>query len=156
MIIRSYRAADCHAIADLFHAAVHAIDDSAYSAAEQEAWAPTPPDYAAWQLRLAQRQPWVALQDARVVGFIELEPDGHIDCLYVHPALQRQGIAGRLLQHLMQEAKKRGIAQLHVEASAVARPFFEARGFALQARNSVVRRGQTLINYRMVRMPGAE
>jgi putative acetyltransferase len=98
----------------------------------------------------------VALQDARVVGFIELEPDGHIDCLYVHPAFQRQGIAGRLLQHLMQEAKKRGIAQLHVEASAVARPFFEARGFALQARNSVVRRGQTLINYRMVRMPGAE
>ncbi|ANG62761.1 histone acetyltransferase [Marinobacterium aestuarii] len=151
MIIRNYRAADCRAIADLFHAAVHALDDRDYSAAEREAWAPTPPDYAAWQLRLEQRQPWVADYVGRVVGFIELEPDGHIDCLYVHPEYQRQGIAGRLLEHLMQETSNFGITQLHVEASKPARAFFEAHGFELQAQNNVSRRGQTLINYRMHR-----
>ncbi|MCP8690147.1 GNAT family N-acetyltransferase [Marinobacterium sedimentorum] len=156
MIIRNYKTADSRAIADLFHAAVHAIASTDYSAAQCEAWAPTPPNYAAWQLRLAQRQPFVAEQDDVILGFIELEPDGHIDCLYVHPEHQRRGIAGRLLRHLLQQARILGITQLHVEASRPARPFFAAHGFELQAQNSVVRRGQTLINYRMVRMPGAE
>lgn len=149
MIIRHYRVRDCRAIADLFHAAVQAIDERDYTAAQREAWAPTPPDYAAWQHRLGERQPWVAEHSGRLVGFIELEPNGHIDCLYVHPAYQRQGIAGRLLRHLLQHARALGLGRLHVEASTTARPFFEAHGFNLQCENRVVRRGQTLINYRM-------
>jgi putative acetyltransferase len=156
MIIRSYLVTDCHAIAALFHAAVHAIDDRDYSAAQREAWAPTPPDYAAWQRRLAERQPWVAEHKGRAVGFIELEPDGHIDCLYVHPEHQRQGIAGRLLRHLLQQARHLGMTQLHVEASKLARPFFEAHGFSLQRENRVSRRGQMLINYSLVLRLGPE
>lgn len=32
-------------IADLFHRAVHAVDPNIYTRAQQEVWAPTPPDY---------------------------------------------------------------------------------------------------------------
>ncbi|UTW13133.1 GNAT family N-acetyltransferase [Marinobacterium rhizophilum] len=156
MIIRNYQEADCRAIADLFHAAVHAIDDTQYSAAQREAWAPTPPEYGSWRRRLAETQPWVAEHNGATVGFIELEPHGHIDCLYVHPAFQRRGIAGRLLHHLLGQARDLGITQLSVEASKPARAFFEAHGFRLQSENRVIRRGQVLVNSTLVLMLGAE
>ncbi|WP_020680930.1 GNAT family N-acetyltransferase [Marinobacterium rhizophilum] len=150
MMIRDYRAADCRAIADLFHAAVHAIDDAHYSAAQREAWAPTPPDYGVWAARLERRQPLVAEQDGLIQGFIELEPDGHIDCFYVHPNFQRCGVATRLLQRVLDIAQARAQCRLYVEASTAARPLFESHGFELLGQNRVERRGQVLINYRMV------
>jgi len=149
MIIRDYRAADCRAIADLFHAAVHAIDDAHYSAAQREAWAPTPPDYGVWAKRLECRQPLVAEQDGLILGFIELEPDGHIDCFYVHPNFQRGGVATRLLQRVLEVARARASCRLYVEASTVVKPLLESHGFILLGQNHVKRRGQVLINYRM-------
>lgn len=86
--IRTYQPQDADAIADLYHAAVHAIDPTVYSKEQQEAWAPTPPDKVFWKERLAQKQPFVAWREGRIVGFMELEADGHIDCAYTHPAFQ--------------------------------------------------------------------
>ncbi len=149
MRIRHYEPSDAREIADLFHDAIHAIGNEHYSREQVEAWAPTPPDYQHWQRRLDRKQPFVAEMDQKIVGFIELDPDGHIDCMYTHKDYQRQGIAGQLYEYLKTIAHQQGIERLYVEASKLAKPFFEARGFRLVKENTIERRGQRLINYSM-------
>jgi len=136
-------------IADLFHQSVHAIDPALYTPEQQEAWAPTPPDYARWSERLALKRPSLAIVEGRLAGFIELDADGHIDCLYTHPAFQGMGVASALYAYLETEARSRQLSRLYVEASRVARPFFERRGFNLIRANEVQRGGTKLTNYRM-------
>ena len=136
-------------VADLFHRAVHCIDPTLYTVEQKEAWAPTPPDYAYWLARLVIKQPWLALVDNHVVGFIESDADGYIDCLYTHPDFQNQGVACALYEQLLMIANTRESDRLYVEASIVAKPFFERRGFVQIAENRVQRKGVTLINFTM-------
>lgn len=147
--IRAYQSNDAHAIADLFHNAVHGIDSSTYSEAQKEAWAPTPPDYSDWQARLEETKPFVATLDNQIVGFVELSADGHIDCFYVHRDHQRKGIAQALFGHLFAVAKRNGVSRLYVEASKVAKPFFRKNGFVVMSENQVERKGQVLVNFSM-------
>ena len=135
-------------IADLFYLAVHAIEPGVYSPEQQQAWAPKP-DYLKWQQRLANKRPFVALIQKQVVGFLELEPDGHIDCAYTHPEFQRQGVAAALLKHAEKHAQKAGLSRLFLEASKNARPFFEKQGFTCLHENEVTINNQTLINFVM-------
>ncbi|MBW4934964.1 GNAT family N-acetyltransferase [Marinobacter sp. F4206] len=136
-------------IADLFHWAVHAISPSVYGPKQKEAWAPTPPDYTYWSERLVETKPMVAIMDDRIAGFMELGEHGHIDCAYTHPDFQRRGVASALYAYVLAEAKARHLDRLYVEASLVARPFFEHRGFSVITQNEVERNGVTLVNFRM-------
>lgn len=136
-------------IADLFYSAVHHINPSIYTKVQQEAWAPTPPNYDNWSVRLKNKKPFVAIIDGNIAGFIELERDGHIDCLYTHPKFQQKGVATALYKHLLAEAHRNKIKRLHVEASHIARNFFTKQGFILIKENEVFRNGVTLVNYTM-------
>lgn len=149
MEIRNYRPEDAKEIAELFHGSVHALVGGPYSEAELEAWSPTPVDHAHWRARLATKKPFVAEMEGAIVGFIELEPDGHIDCFYTHRDFQRRGVGRRLYDHLLAAARARGIVRLHVEASEIARPFFEGVGFVLERPQCVERGGESLTNYIM-------
>lgn len=149
MNIRPYNESDYMEIAKLFHDSVHAIAPELYSDDEKEAWAPTPPDNVTWKSRLAKKQPYVASKQNVIVGFIELEEDGHIDCLYVHKDHQGLGIGSRLLEYLIQKAHDRNITSLYVEASKVAIPLFEKFGFRYKSTNKITLNGQTLTNYNM-------
>ncbi len=151
MKIRQYKPDDSAQIADLFHSAVHAIDDTLYSSRQLEAWAPSPPDYYFWAQRLALKKPFVAYIDKYIIGFIELEEDGHIDCLYVHKNYQGQGVAAGLFSYLFDLAKTRKINRLYVEASKPAVPFFKKQGFNILRNNLVILRGEVLENYCMAR-----
>ena len=132
---------------EIFTDAVHAIPDEMYSVAQKQAWAPRHAHDAQWCHRLELKQPFIALASERAVGFIELEANGHIDCLYVAPKSQRQGVASRLYTHLQNVARARQQTRLFVEASKAAKPFFEKRGFVLKRANKIFRLGETLTNY---------
>lgn len=149
MRIEPYSPSRALEIADLFHAAVHAVDSSIYTPEQKEAWAPTPPDYTRWAERLDTKRPFMAIIGDRVAGFMELDPDGHIDCTYTHPDLQRQGVASALYEHLLAEAARRKMTLLYVDASHGARPFFERRGFSMVSQHEVHRNGVTLTNFSM-------
>lgn len=136
-------------IADLFYQSVHAIDSSVYTVEQKAAWAPTPIDYAFWSARLEAKKPFVAIVNNQVAGFIELDADGHIDCTYTHPDFQGMGVASKLYEHLLAEAIKRNLQRLYVEASIIAKPFFEHRGFAVFRGNAVQRHGESLVNFSM-------
>ena len=149
MNIRRYQESDCSEIADLFHSAVHAIDQTVYSKEQQEAWAPTPVDYDFWRKRLTSTRPFVATSGGVVVGFVELLSDGYIDCLYVHKDHQGSGIAGYLMQQVFEQAKIQGLNSLYVDASDLAMPLFKKYGFKLFESKRRSLRGQLLSQHRM-------
>ncbi len=138
-------------IADLFYQAVWRSDDEVYNAEQKAVWAPKP-DYVLWHKRLADKQPWLAKIDQRIAGFIELDPDGHIDCTYTHPDYQGQGVASALYQQLELTASNRDLQRLYVEASIIAQPFFQRWGFSVVKENIIQRDGVTLSNFTMEKL----
>lgn len=151
MEIQSYIPDRAIEIVELFHRSVHAIDPLVYSPEQKEAWAPTPPDYDYWLKRLNEKKSFLAIVDNRVVGFMELDLDGHIDCAYTDPKFQGRGVASALYQHLLAEACSRKISRLYVEASLIAKPFFEHRGFCVIKKNKIQKQGVSLVNFTMER-----
>jgi putative acetyltransferase len=149
MDIQTYSPDNAREIADLFHKSVHAIAPSLYSSEQKEVWAPALVDYEGWAERLNVKNPFVAFIEGRVAGFIELDADGHIDCIYTHPDFQGRGVAAALYERLLAEARVKNIKRLYVEASLVAKPFFEHRGFSMVKKNEVQRNGITLVNFSM-------
>jgi N-acetylglutamate synthase-like GNAT family acetyltransferase len=54
---------------------------------------------------------------------------GHIRHFATHPDLLRQGAAGVILRHCIDEARANGIARLFAQATLTAQLFYEAYGF---------------------------
>ncbi len=151
VVVRRWRPEDTRQIVALFHGTVHAINRGDYTQEQVDAWAPARIDQAAWAAQFAGRCTFVAEEDARIVGFADLESDGHIDRVYCHKDRQRMGIGTMLLVAIEDEARRGGLTRLSVEASITAQSFFERRGFRLIAEQAVVRRGVAFVNYRMER-----
>ena len=149
MTIRRYRPSDTPALLALFHDTVHAVNARDYSPEQLNAWAPPTQDADAWTARLTARDTLVAEDGPLLVGFCDLEGDGHLDHLYCHANYQRRGVGTRLLEGIEQIAREKGITHLTTEASITARPFFEARGFQTLQAQTVHVRGLAFANYRM-------
>lgn len=105
----------------------------------------------------------VAEEAGRPVGFAELEPNGHIDRVYVSADHQQRGIGRQLLTVVLAEARRVGLTRLFTEASITPRPFFEAQGFTVLAPHIVTCRGDyaaakqnrcgaEFVNFRMERV----
>ena len=149
MSIRPYRPADAALLASLFRAAVCSVAPGDYTAPQARAWASSLIDEAKFAERCAVKSTWVAEIEDRIAGFSDLESDGHIDMLYVHPHLQRRGVAPALLGHIEKLARALGLARLYTEASITARAVFERMGFRVIASQSVAVHGESLTHYRM-------
>ena len=147
--IRHYCPEDVGAIVALFRDTVRRINIRDYSVEQVRAWAPDEIDGQRWADRLANRCCVIAEIDGVIVGFADLESDGHLDHLFVHADHQRRGVGAALLAALHGEAARRGIARLFTEASITARPFFERHGYRVLQEQVVVVRGVELVNYRM-------
>lgn len=145
--IRSATPHDEAALIALFRASVREVARRDYSEVQVRAWAPDEIDPARWRARLAEERVFVAEDEAELAGFATLAAGGLIDMLFVHPARLRRGVASALLERIAEI----GPPLLRTEASLTARPFFEARGFRVVARQTVLLRGQTFTNFRMER-----
>lgn len=154
LTIRPYRESDLDSVIAIFQAAIRETAARDYSPAQIAAWVQV--DRKAWARRRMDRLTWVANLGATSAGFTDLEADGHLDMMFVHPAHQGQGIASRLLAKVEDAARAKGLSRIFTEASITARPFFERRGFQLVAAQSVAIRGQTLTNFRMEKLRGEE
>jgi putative acetyltransferase len=146
--VRDYGVADCDATIAIFLAAIREVASRDYTPDEIEAWAQVE-DRDAWATRRASRPSFIAECDGVTIGFSDLEQDGHLDMMFVHPAYQGIGVASLLLVKVEDEARRQGLDRIFTEASLTAKPFFERRGFTVVARQSVEKRGQRLTNFRM-------
>lgn len=149
MEIRRYRRGEEEALWTLFYETVHMVNRADYSVAQLQAWAPAEHEATQWRERLAMTEPFVAEVEGRLVGFAELRSDDWIDCFYCHKDWQGRGVGSALLAVIEDDAKRRGVVCLRVAASITAKPFFERKGFAVDAEQRVARRGETFTNYAM-------
>lgn len=147
--IRPYETADAANPASLFRDSVRSIAARDYTARQLQAWAPDVIDEGKFGQRCETKMTWVAEVGGRIAGFSDLEPDGHVDMLYVHPDFQRRGVARALLHHVEERARRMNLRRLHTEASITARPALEAMGYRVIVPQTVTFRGESLMNYRM-------
>ena len=147
--IRPYGVADAAALTNLFRSSVREIASRDYTAAQIRAWAPDEIDAVEFGRRCEAKWTWVAELEGRIAGFSDLEPDGHINMLYVHPDFLRHGVARALLEHIEEAARINALRRLYTEASLTARPIFEVMGFRMVVPQTVTIRGESMTNYRM-------
>lgn len=148
--IRRFRTGDAPALRAVVHASVHGLACHCYTPEQRAAWAPAEHDAAQWAARMQANQPFVAEADGgAIAGFADLQPGGNIDMFFVAPAFARQGVGHALMAHIHAQAAQQGLARLWADVSLAAEPFFAARGFAVETRQTVERAGVVLHNARM-------
>ncbi|MDA3873756.1 MAG: GNAT family N-acetyltransferase [Kiritimatiellae bacterium] len=137
-------------MAEIFSAAVHEIACEVYTKAQCDVWASGEVNYDHWKRRCELKRPFVSENESGwIEGFLELDPDGHIDCAYVNPAFKRTGVMTRLTEHAIQTCFDFKVDRVYVEASICAKPMFGKLGFQVIAENMVRIGGEDLLNFRM-------
>ena len=149
--IRPYVPADCDPTIEIFQRAIRQTASKDYNPAQVAAWS-TVNDREAWGQRRLSRPTWIAEHDGKPVGFSDLEPDGHLDMMFVHPDHQGIGVASLLAAKVEAEARALGLQRIFVEASITARPFFERRGYTLLGPITVEDRGQSFLIFGMEKL----
>lgn len=145
--LRSYQISDLEGVITVFERAVRETASQDYNPAQIAAWAQADRD--SWQKRLLDSHCWVATIEDTIVGFGNVELDGHLDLMFTHPDYLRTGVASALLQKLEHAVIVMALPVIFTEASITAKPFFSRRGYQLLAAQQVQVRGQNFINYRM-------
>ncbi|MFY9224800.1 MAG: GNAT family N-acetyltransferase [Blastocatellia bacterium] len=149
MYIRPYKLSDTKEIMQLFYDTIHNINIKDYSLEQVRAWAPSQIDEQKWQERLISRMTYVVEANEKILGFSELETNGHIDCFYSHKDYQGKGVGSLMIKNIESQAKLLKINKLYAEVSITAKPFFQHHGFQILNAQQVSLRGQTLTNYLM-------
>ena len=147
MVIREFNVDDTEAIVHLFTETVRKINSRDYSKAQIEAWAPQNPDLHKWRNRLVKTITFVAEENGRVIGFAQLESNGHIDCFYIAHDFINKGVGSKLLLEIEERAKSLDITKLFTEASITAKPFFLSKGFKVVKEQLVELQGIRFRNY---------
>jgi putative acetyltransferase len=140
---------DTEEIMQLFYDTVHRINIRDYSQVQVDAWAPEHMDTQKWIERMQDRMTYVAEENGKVIGFAELERNGHIGCFYCHADRQNVGVGTALFNKIQLIAGNLNLPKLFTEVSITAKPFFEHMGFTAIASQEVELRGAKLINYVM-------
>lgn len=73
---------------------------------------------------------WIALRGGRVVGYAQAAAGGWLRRLYVAPHAARAGVGTVLLDTFEARARRAGLRQVRLHASASALAFYQARGYA--------------------------
>ncbi|MEA5549443.1 GNAT family N-acetyltransferase [Anabaena cylindrica UHCC 0172] len=149
MNLRIYQIEDTPEIINLFADTIHNINIRDYSKKQVEAWASVKLDIEMWVNRLSNSFTYVAEENNQIIGFSNLEKNGHIDCFYCHHAFQRRGVGTKILDAIELQAKFLGITKLFTEASITAKPFFISKNFIVVKKQEVECRGQLFINFVM-------
>lgn len=158
---RPYLAKDAEVLADLFVTSIEELAEDYYDASQRAAWASAADDVKAFGERLAGWLTILAEAGGELIGFAALKDNAKvqenaktkenriIEMLYVAPEHARQGIGKALLDVMELLARQRGAETLTVDAAESAREFFGKFGYEMQARNTVIRADEWLVNTTM-------
>jgi putative acetyltransferase len=150
IIIRPYIEEDAQALADIYYNTIHKINKQDYTAEQIHAWAPSASlKKTGWVNKWKKIKPLVAQIGTVIVGFVEFEPNGHVDCFYVHHQYQSQGVGSAIMRAVIQHAIQQKNPRIYAEVSITAKAFFESFGFKVVKKQTVTIRGSNLINFLM-------
>lgn len=148
--IRKYQPSDAKFLAEIFYNSIHSINIYDYSAEQINAMAPTTSlDPKNWEQKWSKLAPFVALSSSKIVGFAEFEPNGHIDCFYVHHEYQGKGVGSALMKAIEAEAKEKHISRIYADVSITAKSFFVGKGFQEIKKQTAICRGCEFTNFLM-------
>jgi putative acetyltransferase len=149
--LRAFATGDGVQLADVFFRSVREAALADYSPAQVRAWAPAAPDPAWFEARAVDGRFLVVAVNAvdEIVGYADVEGNGHVDHTYCRPDVVGHGVASRLYDRLEEHARSAGIDRLFVEASESARRLLARKGFTVRRRQDLVVRGVGIHNYVM-------
>jgi putative acetyltransferase len=147
--VRLFEERDAEQIAQLFHDTVREINIRDYSSNQVRAWAPDNIYFRDWVKVCSSRFTYIAHIMDTIVGFGELEANGHIDCFYCHKNYQGCGVGKQIYRALETKAVELSLNRLFVEVSITAKPFFQRMGFSVVQKQEVTCRGESFVNYVM-------
>jgi GNAT superfamily N-acetyltransferase len=134
--LRRGRPDDALAILEAHRSAIRETAVFAYSQAIIDEWAPTviiPARVETFQhwIERGEEMIVVAVDPAgQIIGFGSIVPaNSELRAVYVAAACGRQGVGRALLARLEELARDAGLAELRMDASINAVPFYEANGF---------------------------
>ena len=151
MYVRDFTFGDEPALQAVFYSAVHTIAASDYAPAQLDVWAPDRPDMKRWTVRIRAIRPFVVEEEGRVVGYADLQANGHIDHFYVSGTDARRGVGRILMDRIHARAQELELTRLFSDVSRTAQPFFERFGFLVLEHRTVVIGDVSLPNARMAK-----
>ena len=152
IIVRKYKPEDVQELANIYYNTIHLINIQHYSQEQVDVWAPESSlEMEGWAKKFTRTKPFIAVVGNEVVGFAEFEPNGHIDCFYVHHNWIGKGVGKALMRAILTRAGELNIATIFSEVSITAKPFFESQGFIVLTEQTVAKKGIELTNYKMER-----
>ena len=152
--IRDYHPDDAPGLSALYEASVRTLGATRYTPDQVEAWLSLAPSPDRLRDKMADgRLRLVADGSSNLMAFIDIETDGHIDLLYAAPESARTGVAVRLYQEAEARVIQAGVRRLYAEASELARPFFERRGFVTRGRRDFEVAGVAIHNFIVEKAP---
>ncbi|MEP3051307.1 MAG: GNAT family N-acetyltransferase [Erythrobacter sp.] len=149
--LRDFRDQDAPALGHITREAIRVIGPHAYSLEQVEAWSARHTDERSFLKRDQAGATIIVATDERdeAVAYTLIEPDGHLDMLYCHPAYSGKGIANELLSAAENLAQSNDVTRLYTEASELARPAFERAGYTVRHRRDFEIQGVSIHNYAM-------
>lgn len=145
---RIYCVDDTLHVKRVFKDAVLNIGTHAYSEEQVRAWAAFADD-SLFDDQLKEGITLVAEAQDEIVGFGQLHPLNHIALLYVDSRHANQRIGSGLAKRLERHAEDSGMKAVSVEASKIARPFFEKQGYSVLDEEVIDRNGVEFERYLM-------
>ena len=144
--VRTFEIEDAEALGQVFYRSVREGAARRYTAAQVEAWSPSPPAGDVWRARLAAADTVVAVRGDQPLGFMTLDTKGYLDLAFVVPEAMGAGVSDALYAVLEGRARAVGIAVLTTQASLLAEPFFVRHGWKVTRRQEVEMSGVVLKN----------
>jgi putative acetyltransferase len=149
VVIRRTLPDDLTVIEAIYRDSIRHLGPSVYSPAQVAAWARFADDAVAFRAWIATATTFVAVGAGGPIGFGGLQSGGRIASLFVAPAAMRQGVASRLLEHLLAEARSRGFHDVTAHASEFSRSLFVRYGFSVAVVEHTVVSGVEFSRYAM-------
>jgi len=153
--LRPFLPADTVALQDLFAQSIDELTADDYDEEQRLAWVASAADTEAFAERLGSMITLVVQVGGEYAGFAALKDNKTLEMLYVHPYHAGQGVGSALLDAIERLARARGAAEITVEASDTAAPFFETKGYVATQRNMAPRDNLWLPNTTMKKKLGA-
>ena len=115
---------DAAELARLTRSTIRTINSEDHSEAIIDAWSKGN-TAAAYRKMMKERMQYVAIDHGKIIGFVDLLPEGELTSLYVLPSWNGKGIGKQLLIFIEDVARKMGMKKLRCQSSENAKTFYE-------------------------------